>query len=116
MPSVEVAPQHSISGQLQRYLAPLCAIACGFLWALQFARMIAAHMGVDQGWDLYAANAVLHGVTLNGTRLIEVNPPFLIWFFSLPAALANALHISLAAGFQVFWILTITGLMVWSAS
>src|SRR5215469_10069165 len=116
MPPVEVAPQTSLHGRLQRYFVPLCAIACGLLWGLEFAPMIAAPMGLDQAWDLYAANAVLHGVTLNGPRLIEVNPPFLIWFFSLPAMLANALHISLSAGFRTFWILVITGLIAWAAS
>ncbi len=73
-------------------------------------------MGLDQAWDLYAANAMLHGVTINGPRLIEVNPPFLVWFFSLPVMLANALRISLSLGFRVFWILSVTGLIAWSAS
>ena len=116
MPSVEVAPQHSVGARLQRYFVPLCAIACGILWGLQFAQMIAWRMGVDQAWDIYAANAVLHGVTLDGPRLVETNPPFLIWFFSLPAMLANMLHVSLSAGFRTFWILSITALMAWSAS
>jgi hypothetical protein len=116
MPSVEIAPSASVHKWLQRYLVSCCAIACGLLWGFELAPLIAAPMGVDQAWDLYAANAVLHGVTLNGPRLIETNPPFLIWFFSLPALLAKALHISLAAGFRVFWTLTITGLIAWSAS
>ena len=116
MPSVEIAPLTSVRGRLQRYLVLCCAIACGLLWGLELAPMIAAPMGIDQAWDLYAANAVLHGATLNGPTLIETNPPFLIWFFSLPAMLGNALHISLAAGFRVFWTLTVTGLIAWSAS
>jgi len=116
MHSVEIAPPTSVRERLQRYFVLFCAIACGALWGLQFAPMIAAPMGIDQAWDLYAANAVLHGVTLDGPRLIETNPPFLIWFFSLPVMLAKALHISLGAGFRVFWILSITGLIAWSAS
>src|SRR5579864_3130918 len=116
MPSVEIAPLASVRGRLQRYFVPLCAITCGLLWGFELAPFIAAHMGLDQAWDLYAANAVMHGVTLNGPKLIEVNPPFLIWFFSIPALLANALHISLSAAFRAFWIPTITGLIAWSAS
>lgn len=116
MPSVEIAAPTSVRGRLQRYFVPLFAIAAGFLWGLEYAPMLRAPMGVDQAWDLYAANAVLHGVTLNGPRLVETNPPFLIWFFSLPAMLANALHISLSAAFRVFWILSITSLIAWSAS
>ena len=116
MPSVEIAPLTNVRERLQRYFVLFCAIACGVLWGLELAPTLAAHVGHDQAWDLYAANAVIHGVTLNGPKLIEVNPPFLIWFFSLPALLANALHISLSAGFRAFWILSITGLIAWSAS
>jgi hypothetical protein len=101
---------------LQRYFVPLCAVACGLLWGLELAPTIAAHVGHDQAWDLYAANAVLDGVKLNGPTLIEVNPPFLVWFFSLPALLARLLHISLSAGFRIFWIASVTGLIAWSAS
>ena len=79
-------------------LVPVCAIACGLLWGLELAPTIAAHVGHDQAWILYAANAVMHGVQLNGPRLIEVDPPFIVWFFSLPALLARLLHISLSAG------------------
>src|ERR1700685_142475 len=100
MPSVEIAPLTSVPGRLERYFVFLCAIACGLLWGFELAPMIAAPMGIDQAWDLYAANAVLHGVRLDGPRLIETNPPFLIWFFSLPVVLARALHISLSAGFR----------------
>src|SRR5215469_17057123 len=103
MTSVEMAPPTDVRSRLQRYFVPICAIACGLLWGIEYAPMILAPMGLDQAWDLYAANAMLHGVTLNGPGLIEVNPPFLIWFFSLPAMLANALHICLSAGFRVFW-------------
>ena len=116
MPSAEIAPQGNVRGRLQRYFVPLCAIACGLLWGLELAPTFAAHVGHDQAWDLYAANQMLHGVTLNGPKLIEVNPPFLVWFFSLPALLANALHISLAAGFRTFWTVGITCLIAWSAS
>jgi len=116
MPSGETAPLTGVGWQLQRYFVPFFAIACGLLWGIELAPTIAAHVGHDQAWDLYAANAVMHGVQLNGPRLIEVNPPFLVWFFSLPALLARMLHISLSAGFRTFWIVSITALIAWSAS
>jgi hypothetical protein len=116
MSSVETAPLTTTRWRLQRYFVPLCAVACGLLWGMELAPSIAAHVGHDQAWDLYAANAIMHGVQLNGPRLIEVNPPFLVWFFSLPALLARLLHISLSAGFRTFWILSITGLIAWSSS
>lgn len=116
MPSVETAPLTSARWRLQRYFVLFAAIACGLLWGIELAPTIAAHIGHDQAWDLYAANAVMHGVQLNGPRLIEVNPPFLVWFFSLPALLARLLHVSLSSGFRTFWILSITGLIAWSAS
>jgi hypothetical protein len=116
MPSVETAPLTSVRWRLQRYFVPLCAIACGLLWGLELAPTIAAHVGHDQAWILYAANAVMHGVQLNGPRLIEVDPPFIIWFFSLPVLLARLLHVSIPAGSRIFLILSITGLIAWSAS
>ena len=102
--------------RLQRYLVPGCAIACGLILGIEIAPTIAAHVGHDQAWDLYAANAVMHGVKLNGPRLLEVNPPFLVWFFSLPALLARLLHISLSAGFRTFLIASTVALIAWSAS
>ena len=116
MPSVETQLQTSVSSRLQRYFVPVCAIVCGLLWGLELAPTIVAHVGHDEAWILYAANAVMHGVQLNGPRLIEVDPPFIIWFFSLPVLLARLLHISIPAGSRIFLILSITGLIAWSAS
>lgn len=116
MPSVQSAPLTSVGERLQRYFVPFCAIACGLLWGFKLAPTIAAHVGHDQAWDLYAADAMMHGVVLNGPRLIEVNPPFLVWFFSLPVLLGRLLHVSPLAGFKAFYILSITGLIAWAAS
>lgn len=107
---------NSTYSRLQRSLAIIAAIGCGALWAFENASTVMAHVSHDAGWDLYAANAVLHGVHLDGSRLIEVNPPFLVWFFMLPTLLARALHISLAAGFRTFFIVSATVLIAWSAS
>jgi len=65
---------------------------------------------------MYAANAMLHGIRLNGPHLIEVDPPFLIWFFTLPVLLARVFHISLPQSFRLFQIVSTTALIAWSAT
>jgi hypothetical protein len=47
----------------------------------------------DQTWLLYAAARVLDGVQLYGPRLVETNPPLIIWLSTLPAWLALHLHL-----------------------
>ena len=39
-----------------------------------------SHIWGDQAFLLYAAKEVLAGVKLDGPRLIEVNPPLIVWF------------------------------------
>ena len=116
MSSVETAPTSSAGSRLLQRLALGVAIACGALWAFESTPFVMAHVSHDAGWDLYAANAILHGVPLDGPRLIEVNPPFLVWFFVVPTLLARVLHVSLAAGFRLLVLVGTTGLIAWSAS
>ncbi|MGI4757514.1 MAG: hypothetical protein ACRYGF_11785, partial [Janthinobacterium lividum] len=52
-----------------------------------------SHVEGDQAYLLYAAQQMLHGVQLDGPRLIETNPPLVVWFSILPAALAQWLHV-----------------------
>ncbi|MGI4757803.1 MAG: hypothetical protein ACRYGF_13245, partial [Janthinobacterium lividum] len=47
-----------------------------------------SHVEGDQAYLLYAAQQMLHGVQLDGPRLIETNPPLIVWFSIVPAALA----------------------------
>jgi len=47
----------------------------------------------DQTWILYAAARVLDGTQLYGPRLVETNPPLIIWLNTLPAWLAIHLHL-----------------------
>lgn len=111
MPSAETA-----ASRLQRFSIWIFAAACGAYWAFENVPTWVSHITHDAGWDLYAANAVLHGVQLNGPHLLEVDPPFLIWFFALPALLARVLHVSLPTGFHLFQIVGTTALIVWSAT
>lgn len=47
----------------------------------------------DQSWYLYAAQRVLSGAQISGPQLVETNPPLILWFSTLPAFLANLLHL-----------------------
>jgi hypothetical protein len=47
----------------------------------------------DQTWLLYAASRVLSGTQLYGPRLVETNPPLIIWLNIIPAWLAIHLHL-----------------------
>ncbi len=47
----------------------------------------------DQTWLLYAAARILDGTQLYGPRLVETNPPLIIWLSTLPAWLAIHLHL-----------------------
>lgn len=116
MAPLQAARTNTSSTRLQQILAIIAAVGCGALWAFENAATVMAHVSHDTGWDLYAANAVLHGVHLDGSRLIEVNPPFLVWFFMLPTLLARVFHISLPAAFRTFFIMSATGFIAWSAS
>ncbi len=116
MPSIQAALTTNKRFRLQKLLAFAVAIACGALWAFESAPFLKAHVSHDAGWDLYLANAILHGVRLDGPQMIEVNPPFLVWFFVPSVLLARLLHVSLSAGFRLFVLIGSTGLIAWSAS
>lgn len=105
----------SAASRIQRFSIWIFAAASGAYWAFQNVPTWVAHITHDAGWDIYAANAVLHGVQLNGPHLVEVDPPFLVWFFTLPVLLARVLHISLPTGFHLFEIVSTTALIAWSA-
>jgi hypothetical protein len=47
----------------------------------------------DQSWLLYAAARLLDGTELYGPRLVETNPPLIIWLSTPPAWIATHFHI-----------------------
>jgi hypothetical protein len=69
---------------------------------LSLYRLIFAHPLDDQSWLLYAAGRMLHGTQLYGPKLIETNPPLIIWFSALPDLLATLFHTSPLRIFQGF--------------
>ena len=53
--------------------------------------------GHDQMWLLYMARMTLHGARLYGSEIFESNPPLIIWLSTIPAALAELLHLPATA-------------------
>ena len=68
----------------------------------------------DQTWLLYAAARVLDGTQLYGPRLVETNPPLIIWLSTLPAWLAIHLHLQPLLVLQSLVTLLIVLSSVWS--
>lgn len=68
------------------FAGALLAVSCAF-WVLNNLQL--AH---DQAWLLFAAQRVLSGAELDGPRIVEANPPLIIWFSMLPVVLARLLH------------------------
>ncbi len=97
-------------GQLCLLLAALSGLALG----AGLDQIYLRHVGHDQAWCLYAADLVLRGVTLNGPRLVEVNPPFIIWFSALPVMLGSLLHIGMLNGFRLFFDVLVLVSLVWT--
>ncbi len=79
------------------------AAALGFLVGSGLDQVYLRHVGHDQAWCLYAADLVLGGVKLNGPELIEVNPPFIIWFSAIPVLLGKLAGLGILNGFRMFF-------------
>jgi hypothetical protein len=90
----------------------LAASAALALYYIGFECLL-VHWQGDQAWLLYAAKLVLAGVPLDGNRLIEVNPPLIVWFSTIPAALAKALHVSPLLAMKINVLAMIAGSAAW---
>lgn len=86
----------------------------GLVVALLLYQFFASHVEGDQAFLLYAARQVLNGVQLDGPRLVETNPPFIVWFNEIPAGLAQVLHISPVLGLRLITLLITLGGSLWS--
>jgi hypothetical protein len=69
----------------------------------------------DQSWYLYAAQRVIAGAQLYGPRLVETNPPLIIWFSTLPVFLGHLLHLDPGFLLKGIVIVLILGSVAWSA-
>ncbi|HEX9200808.1 MAG TPA: hypothetical protein VF865_14690, partial [Acidobacteriaceae bacterium] len=63
-------------------------------------------VGHDQMWCLYVAQRLLHGTTLYGPRLLESNPPLIMWMLLLPSGAARILHLPQSLVFKLFVLAT----------
>jgi len=102
-------------GRVARLLAIAAALLCGVVWAAAGVRTFSTPLGQDQSWLLYAARAVLHGVTLYGPELVETNPPFAVWFHAPAVLLGRLLHVGILDGFRCFWLAIAAATGCWSA-
>ena len=94
----------------------LLASAAGFILGLGLHQVYLLHVGHDQSWCVYAAYLELHGVQLDGPQLIETNPPFIIWFSTLPVLLGEFLHIGILDGFRLFFDIVVVVCVVWTTA
>ncbi|MGI4855165.1 MAG: hypothetical protein ACRYF4_14100 [Janthinobacterium lividum] len=74
-----------------------------------------SHVEGDQAYLLYAAQQVLHGVQLDGPRLVETNPPFIVWFSVVPAALAQVLHLDAVLALRLVVLAMLATSAAWGA-
>lgn len=59
-------------------------------------------VGHDQMWCLCVAQRLLGGTTLYGPRLLESNPPLIMWMLLLPTSVARILHLPQSVVFKLF--------------
>jgi hypothetical protein len=91
------------------------AALTGIVLAFSLVRPFMAPIGHDQAWGVYMADLWLHGSAIDGKDLVELNPPFLVWFMSLPVLLARVTHLNLIDACRVFFEAIFVGLLSWSA-
>jgi hypothetical protein len=76
--------------------------------------LLLSHLWGDQAFLLYAAHEVTHGVVLDGPRLVETNPPMVVWFSILPSLLGDALHLPAALSLQLVMLAILGGSTWWT--
>lgn len=86
-----------------------------FLLLYLLYQFLLSHVEGDQAYLLYAGQQVLHGVQLDGPRLIETNPPLIVWFSELPALLAQAFHMDLVLALRLVVVAMLAGSAAWTA-
>jgi hypothetical protein len=76
--------------------------------------MILSHVEGDQAYLLYAAQRMLQGVQLDGPRLIETNPPLIVWFNEIPAGIGSLLHLDAVLALRLVTLGMLAASMVWT--
>jgi hypothetical protein len=89
----------------------LSAISLAIFYILYL--FLLSHIWGDQAFLLYAAKQVLAGVKLDSARLIETNPPLIVWFSEIPVVVAQILHISPVVALRIVTLSLISASTVW---
>ncbi len=90
-----------------------CLLAAAVFYLLY--QFFLSHVEGDQAYLLYAAQQVLAGVQLDGPRLIETNPPLIVWFSEIPAGLARLLHFDPVLALRLVVLAMLAGSAAWGA-
>jgi hypothetical protein len=98
------------------WLNYVAAISTGAAAALGIVLFLHTHLGDNQCVNMFMSRQLLRGVTPYGPQLQESNPPFVLWFSCIPVLLARAVHVSPVLGFQIFAIVVIGVVTLWSLS
>jgi hypothetical protein len=106
------APQNQmLVRKLLSTLKPLFFAISLFLLLYQ---LFESHVEGDQAFYLYAAQRVLEGVHLDGPRLVETNPPLIIWFSEIPVVLSRLLHLSPVLALRLVVLAILAGTALWT--
>ncbi len=105
-------PQHAL--WLHRFFVVGLAVAAAFLLVHFVDLIVFAIPDHDQTWLLYAAKRVASGVQLDGPRLVETNPPLIIWVSLIPVLLAKLFHVRPAAMLNACVGVLVVGSTAWS--
>src|ERR1700748_2440902 len=81
--------------------ALLLGCVAALLVGYAVAQLLLTPAGHDQTWYLYAAEQHLAGGQLYGPRLVDTNPPLIIWFSTIPVVVSRLLHMGRYAGFEL---------------
>jgi len=121
------APDHKVSTLMQvsvvrtqtHWLSRILTFVLSAWTALLLCSLINLFVlspaGWDQSWYLYAAHRVMSGAQLNGPQLVEVDPPLVIWFSTIPVFLARLLHLDPLVMLKLVVLVMIAGSLLWSA-
>jgi len=93
----------------------LAAVAGFFLCFLpQFVDLVSTYRGNDQLYLLFVAQKMVDGAPLYSSRIVETNPPLIIWGSASAVLLGRALHISSNAAFAWVTLLCCAFVTAWS--
>ncbi len=111
MPQNTARRTHRSLRLLLGLLVPL--LLAGYVFYLLY-EFLSSHVEGDQAYLLYAAQRVLAGVPLDGSQLVETNPPLIVWFSCIPAGLGALLHCSPVLMVRLVVISIMGGSAAWS--